>query len=269
MSRIAVIAGEGRLPPAIVGALDAPLVYALDGLDVQVPAKPFRLERLVPFLDQLADEGVTDVVFAGAIRRPRLEPDLFDPRTMTLVPRIVTAMQTGDDGALREVLAVFEESGLRVVSVDQILPDLVPGDGVLTGEPSDRDRADAARAAKIVEQLGVLDIGQGAVVAQGLCLAVETLPGTEPMLDFAALHAGLRPDPKGARGVIYKAPKPGQDRRIDLPTVGPDTVQQAAAAGLAGIAWQAGGVILLERERTIRDARDAGLFLWARGQTTG
>lgn len=264
MSRIALIAGEGRLAPAVASALDDPLVYALDGLSPSVEARPFRLERLVPFLDELLDQGATEVVFAGAIRRPRIEPELFDARTMAIVPRIVMGMQSGDDAALRAVINVFEESGLKVLSVDEILPDLVPGEGVLTGEPGPRDQKDAARAAEIVRGLGPLDVGQGAVVAQGLCLAVEALPGTQAMLDFVKLHSGLKPDPKGARGVLYKAPKPGQDRRIDLPTIGPDTVAQAAAAGLGGIVWEAGGVILLERETAIAAARDAGLFLWAR-----
>lgn len=264
MTRTALIAGEGRLAPAIAAALDAPLVYALDHLKPQVAARPFRLERLVPFLDELTDQGVTQVVFAGAIRRPKIEPELFDARTMTIVPRILMGMQSGDDAALRAVLDVFEEFGIKIRSVDEILPDLVPTEGVLAGEPSPRDQKDAARAAEIVAGLGALDIGQGAVVAQGLCLAVEALPGTQAMLEFARLHAGLKPDPKGAAGVLYKAPKPSQDRRIDLPTIGPDTVQQAAEAGLAGIAWQAGGVILLEREAAIAAAKQAGLFLWAR-----
>ncbi len=265
MSRIAVIAGEGQLAPAVVAALPAPLVYALDGLKLEVAAQSFRLERLIPFLDLLADEGVSEVVFAGAIRRPRLEPDLFDPRTLQVVPRILAAMQSGDDAALREVLAVFEESGLQIRSIDQILPELVPGEGLLTGAPSERDRQDVDFAARIVEGLGSLDIGQGAIVAQGLCMAVEALPGTDAMLEFAARHRGLRPNPNGAKGVLFKAPKPQQDRRIDLPTIGPDTVRRAHEAGLAGIAWQAGGVIVLEREKTIATAAEAGLFLWARG----
>ena len=264
MSRTALIAGEGSLAPAIAAALDRPLVYALDHLHPQVEAKPFRLERLVPFLDELAEQGVTRAVFAGAIRRPRIEPDLFDPRTMAIVPRILMGMQSGDDAALRAVLDVFEEAGIAIASVDQILPGLVPGAGVLTGEPTPRDQKDAARAAEIVQGLGPLDIGQGAVVAQGLCLAVEALPGTQAMLDFVRLHASLKPDPKGPRGVLYKAPKPGQDRRIDLPTIGPDTVRQAAEAGLGGIAWQAGSVILLDREDAIARAEQAGLFLWSR-----
>lgn len=264
MSRTAVIAGQGALAPAVIAALDAPLVYSLDGFAPEgVDAQPFRLERLVPFLDSLLDQDVSRVVFAGAIRRPRLDPDLFDARTAQLVPRIMMAMQSGDDGALRAVLDVFQEHGLAIASVAEVAPDLIPGEGVLAGEPSAADRRDAERAALILAAMGPLDIGQGAVVAQGQCLAIETLPGTAAMLDFAACHAALRPNPNGARGVFVKAPKPGQDMRIDLPTLGPDTVTQAAAAGLAGIAWQAGGVILLDRDQAIRSAESAGLFLWA------
>ena len=142
--------------------------------------------------------------------------------------------------------------------------------GILVGEPTAADIADADRAAKIVEGLGALDLGQGAVVAQGLCLAVAALPGTDAMLAFAALHdPALRPNPKGARGVLYKAPKPGQDRRIDLPAIGPETVAGAARAGLAGIAWEAGGVLLLDRDATVAAAAAAGLFLWSRAPDDG
>lgn len=263
--RTALIAGQGRLPPLIAARLDDPLVAALEGFAPEgLAAEPFRLERLVPFMDHLADQGVTRVCFAGAVRRPRLEPEMFDPRTASFVPRILAAMQSGDDAALRVVLALFEEAGFRIVPATEIAPELLVPPGVLAGNPTAADREDAARAAAIVSALGAQDLGQGAVVAQGLCLAVETLPGTDAMLDFVARHAGARPNPRGARGVLFKAPKPGQDRRIDLPALGPHSVEGAARAGLAGIAWEAGGVMLLEAEAAVAAAREAGLFLWAR-----
>ncbi|MFC0201596.1 LpxI family protein [Paracoccus rhizosphaerae] len=266
MSRIAIIAGQGRLAPAIAAQLQDPAVFALDGFEPEgLAATPFRLERLVPFLDELHDQGIDRVVFAGAIRRPRLDPEAFDPRTAQLVPRILMAMQSGDDAALRTVLDVFEESGVTVCPVEEVAASLIPGEGVVCGAPTDADKRDAAKAAAILAQTGALDLGQGVVVAQGLCLALETLPGTEAMLDFAARHSGLRPNPNGAKGVFFKAPKPGQDRRVDLPVLGPDSVDQAAAAGLAGIAWAAGGVILLEQAEMVRRAEAAGLFLWAAG----
>lgn len=267
MSRVAIIAGAGRLPAALAAELDAPLICALEGYAPEglVPDHSFRVERLVPFFHALEDAGVTTVTFAGAVQRPRLDPALFDPATAQLVPRLLGAMQSGDDATLRVVIALFEEAGFAVAGTAQIAPALVPGAGVLTGTPSAQDEKDAARAAAIVRALGAVDVGQGCVVAQGQCLAVEALPGTDAMLaGVAALPQMLRPDPGRGRGVFYKAPKPGQDMRIDLPTIGPATVHAVARAGLGGIVWQAGGVICLERAEMTAAADTAGLFLWAR-----
>jgi len=265
MTRTAIIAGAGRLPAAVAATLQAPLVCALEGFAPEaLPVDmAFRVERLMPFLRALEDAGVTRVVFAGAVSRPRLDPSLFDMATAQMVPRLLAAMQGGDDATLRAVIAIFEEAGFTVAGVADVAPDLLPGPGVLAGAPSAADQADAARAAAIVAALGAVDVGQGAVVAQGLCLAVETLPGTDAMLDFVAATA-RRPDPAGARGVMFKAAKPGQDRRIDLPTLGLQTLARAHAAGLAGVAFQAGDVIVLDRAAMLAEAERLGLFLWAR-----
>lgn len=260
MSRIAIIAGTGRLPALLAQALDAPVIAAMDGFlpDGVTPDIVFRLERLSPLMRELAARGVEQVIFAGAVRRPALDPQLFDPETATLVPRILAAMQGGDDGLLRAVIGVFEEAGFAVVGVEDVAPHLVPAEGCLVGDPSESDRRDAARAATIVQALGQVDVGQGAVVASGLCLAVEALPGTDAMLDWVASTR------QGAGGVFFKAPKPGQDRRIDLPALGINTVQRAAQAGLSCIAWEAGGVILLDRDAVLDAARTHGITLWAR-----
>lgn len=269
---VAIIAGTGALPAHLATALASAgrraLVAGVEGYAVEgiAPDLHFRVERLAPFLKSLLDQGVEEVVFAGAVRRPRLDPSLFDPETAALVPRILPMLQQGDDGLLRAVIALFEDAGLRVVGVADVAPDLVPGAGVLGAvEPTRADQRDAARGAEILAALGALDLGQGVVVAQGLCLGVEALPGTDALLrGVAAMEPALRPDPAKGRGVFCKAPKPGQDRRIDLPTLGPRTVEAAAAAGLAGIAFEAGGVLMLERAAMIAEADRLGLFLWAR-----
>ena len=262
----ALIAGTGALPALLAAAAPGWRICEMEGFPAAVPgAEPlrFRVERLVPFLDALLDAGVKQVCFAGAMQRPRLEPEFFDARTASLVPRLVGALQAGDDATLRAVIDLFEDWGFEVVGADTLAPDLVPGEGLLCGDPGARDEADATRAAEIVAALGAVDVGQGAVVAEGLCLATEALPGTDAMLDFAAAHrARLIRSPKS--GVFFKAPKPGQDRRIDLPAIGPQTVAKAAAAGLAGIVFEAGGVLLLDRAATIAAAEETGLFLWGR-----
>lgn len=271
----AIIAGSGALPSLLARRLEAdrrPFVMAaLEGYDpdgaTNWQVERFVIERLALLFERLEDLGVTRVVFAGAVRRPALDPELIDPMTAALVlPRLLPAFQRGDDALLREVIALFEESGFAVVAAAEIEPGLVPAAGVLTQlRPSEVDKADAERAAAVVEALGAVDLGQGAVVAQGLCLAVETLPGTAAMLEWVAHEAGrFRPDPAGARGVLLKAPKPGQELRVDMPVIGPETVRAAAAAGLAGIVIEAGGVMLLDRDATVAAADEAGLFIWAR-----
>ncbi|MFN4172669.1 MAG: LpxI family protein, partial [Pseudorhodobacter sp.] len=250
MTDTAIIAGAGLLPARLAAEMASPpLVAALDGFDPAgiAPDLRFRVERLLPFLDHLRAQGIARVCFAGAVQRPRLDPSLFDAQTARIVPRLLAAMQQGDDATLREVVALFEEAGLVVVGVEEIAPALVPQAGVICGTPGPRDEADAERAAAIVAALGAVDVGQGAVVQQGLCLAAEALPGTDAMLRAVAqIPQTLRPDPGRGRGLVYKAPKPGQDRRIDLPALGPDTVDRAAEAGLGGIVWQAGRVVALD-----------------------
>jgi UDP-2,3-diacylglucosamine hydrolase len=245
---------------------EVPLVAAMDGFapDGLATDLNFRVERLVPFLRALERDGVDQVVFAGAVTRPRLDPALLDEGTAALLPRLMQAMSAGDDATLRVVIELFEEFGFTVVGVETVAPALLPGAGVLAGSVGPREEADAARAAAIVAALGAVDVGQGAVVAQGLCLGVEALPGTDALLAQVAGIGALRPDPARGRGVFYKAAKPGQDRRIDLPTLGPDTLRAVAAAGLGGVAFQAGSVICLDLAEMRSLAAEFGLFLWAR-----
>ena len=267
VGKTALIAGQGRLPAALARDMaEPPLVAALDGFapDGLTVDMAFRVERLVPFLRALERDGIAEVIFAGAVTRPHLDPALLDEATAALLPRLMGAMAQGDDATLRVVIALFEEFGFRVVGVDTLAPALLPGPGLLAGTVGPRDEADAARADEIVQALGAVDVGQGAVVVQGLCLGVEALPGTDVLLAQVAGIGALRPDPARGRGVFYKAAKPGQDRRIDLPTLGPDTLRGAAAAGLGGIAFKAGSVICLDLAEMQRLARELGLFLWAR-----
>jgi UDP-2,3-diacylglucosamine hydrolase len=263
MTRIAIIAGSGALPAALATQLDNPLICALEGFAPEGLSidQTFRVERLALFLNLLEDHGVSRVTFAGAVQRPRLDPSLFDPQTAQMVPRLLAAMQAGDDATLREVIAIFEESGFEVVGVDSIAPDLLPVAGLYAGEITAAIEQDATRAEAIVNALGAVDVGQGCVVASGLCLAVEALPGTDAMLaQVAQIAPALRP----TGGLFYKSSKPGQDRRIDLPSLGKATVTRAADAGLAGIAWQAGSVICLDLAAMQAEAQARGLFLWAR-----
>jgi DUF1009 family protein len=263
--RLAIIAGRGALARLVAAAQDRPpLVAALAGFAPEglAPDLVLHLERLVPGLRALQDEGVDRVVMAGGVARPRLDPSAFDPATAALMPRLLPALQAGDDATLRAVIAVFEDFGLVVQGLADVAPDLLAPRGVLgTQAPSAAQIGDAERGRAILAALGPADVGQGCVVAQGLCLGLETIYGTDAMLGFVAAHRRDLPPHSG--GVLVKRAKPGQEKRADLPAIGPSTVAAAAAAGLGAICVQAGQTVLIDRAEMRAAADAAGIALWA------
>ncbi len=247
-------------PPAAVPA--DPRTVAIDGAPTAGRAAlTFRIETFGTLLAALRAEGARTLCLAGAVRRPVVDPAAVDAATAPLIVRLGAALTQGDDAALRAVLDMAEAAGLAVRGAHEVLPALLPPVGVLTRTgPGEAARRDAARAEAVLAALGAADVGQGCVVAGGQVLAVEALPGTDWMLrSLAAGHDG----PRG--GLLAKAPKPGQDRRVDLPAIGPATVVAAAQAGLDGIVVAAGGVMVLDRAACVSAADAAGLFLWVRG----
>ncbi len=271
---LAIIAGSGMLPRLIAeecARRQRPYqVVRSEGTDLDWisghPVISAAFEKPGRLFASLRQAGCRDVAFAGGIRRPKLRPMRFDVKAFRLAPQIFKAVRSGDDNALRIVSSIFEEEGFRVVASHTILTDLLAPSGVLTQlSPSEDDMADAARAAEIARALGTADVGQGVVVAQGICLGLESIQGTDAMLEFVSqTGAAFRPDPEGARGVLLKAPKPGQDWRSDLPAVGPQTITNAHKAGLAGVVIEAGGVLMLGLDATVERADALGLFIWAR-----
>ncbi|TDL83560.1 LpxI family protein [Palleronia sediminis] len=263
---LALIAGQGRLPALVVAAARPARVLAMEGSapDTVAPDTVFPLERLGSVLAGLKADGISRICLAGAVRRPGFDPARLDVATRPLVPRLTDAMVQGDDAALRALMAIFEDAGLTPVAAQDLVPDLCPPPGPLGAcAPDDSARSDIARGLDALSIMGAADVGQGCVVARGQVLAVEALPGTDWMLrSMAALRGpGDLACPAPAGGVLVKAAKPGQDRRADLPAIGPETVELAAAAGLCGIAVEAGGVMVLDPPELIRAADAAGLFV--------
>jgi len=175
----------------------------------------------------------------------------------------IRAAGQGDDALMRHVLGLFEQEGFKIISPQEVCADLILTEGLLGAVPMTKThRDDALQACKIAAAVGALDIGQAAVVARGVALAVEAQEGTDAMLlRLLELPSELRGSADTRVGVLAKLIKPKQDIRVDLPTIGPDTVRHAAKAGLAGIVAQAGGAFILERENTIRLADEEGLFI--------
>lgn len=263
--RLAIIACAGKLPVEVAQAAPEAMVITLEGIpsDLAPRSERHRLEKIGTLFAAMRATGVDRVVFAGSLARPALDPAAFDADMAALAPRLVSAMSEGDDALLRTVLKVFEEQGFSVVGAHEVVPGLVAEAGLAIGPaPGPSEEADIARASRILHGIAPLDIGQGCVVAGGQCLGIETVQGTDALLSFVAgTEAKFR---RGHRGVCVKAAKAGQDLRIDMPAIGPRTVTAAAGAGLAGLAVEAGRVMILERETTLAALRDSGLFLVSR-----
>ena len=266
MAALGIIAGGGPFPGRVAAAAQAAgrpvFIVALRGFAEPAVIGPFphatiRMGAASDILAALRAHACTDLVLVGPVRRPSLldlRPDADGARIMA---RIGRAAFTGDDGMLAAVVRVLGEEGFRVLGAHEVLTEAVGGAGMLgQAAPDAAAMADVERGAQVVRALGKVDVGQGCVVQQGIVLAVEAIEGTDAML---ARAAGLaRPGPGG---VLVKLVKPGQDRRADLPTIGPRTVSAAADAGLRGIAYEAGGTLITDRAACIAEADARGLFL--------
>ncbi len=269
--KLGIAAGGGPLPLAVADAARAAGrevfivgVKGAAGPDIErYPHGWVRVGAMGRFLKLFKQNGCEDVVIIGPMTRPTLRDIVPDFRGLLLLPRFIKRMKTGDDALLRGVVEFLEENGIRVVGAETILPSLLASMGLLSkAAPTASQEADIDAAIAAARKIGALDIGQGAVVCRGNVLALEDIKGTDAMLGrVAAMPREGRGSETARDGVLVKLPKPAQERRVDLPTIGVRTVERAAAAGLAGIAVEAGGAIVADAEGVARKADELGLFV--------
>ncbi|HUY68321.1 MAG TPA: UDP-2,3-diacylglucosamine diphosphatase LpxI [Alphaproteobacteria bacterium] len=264
--RLGIIAGGGAAPGHLVAACrrlgrdffviclegQAEKGFAEDAPHAWLPlGAGSRLKELS------AAEGLRELVMIGRVRRPsllELKPDWLALKVLTKIG----INMLGDDALLRGIgKAIEEETGLRVIGLQEIFADLLAPAGQLgLIAPDDQAQSDIRRGFEIARALGALDVGQSVVVQQGLVLGVEAIEGTDALI---ARSKDLCRE--GPGGVLVKIAKPRQDNRFDLPTIGPETITALEQAGLRGVAVEAGRSLLIEREETIRRADAAGFFV--------
>lgn len=270
--KLGIVAGGGGLPRAIAAhcaeagasyyvARIAP--FADDALAVH-PGASFDVGEMGARKAALRSAGCDAIVMAGVVKRPDFAALKLDEEGARLAPKLVAAARLGDDALLRALVTDFEDSGFRVVGAHEAYPGLLAQAGVLGAlAPDAQARADITKAWDVAEALGRWDVGQAVVVADGLVLAVEAQEGTDAMLARAgALPLAIRGTPEKRRGVLLKRAKPIQERRIDLPTIGVQTIENAAQAGLAGVAIEAGGALIVDRAELAARADALGLFVF-------
>ncbi|GAB5388555.1 MAG: UDP-2,3-diacylglucosamine diphosphatase LpxI [Alphaproteobacteria bacterium] len=261
-----MISGDGRLPVMLVEASrergDPVHVVQLKGhgdparFGPDVDVAEIRLGAARKILKQVEAHGSDRLVMAGHVRRPSLSEIRPDTLGLKLMGRIA-GKALGDDGLLRIVETFIEEMGFKLIGPDEVLSSLLAPEGVITDQqPDEVAETDITRGIEVVTALGQVDVGQGAVIQQGIAIAVEAIEGTDAMLTRAATLQR-----EGPGGVLVKLSKPGQTRRLDLPTIGPDTVKVAAKAGLRGIAVEAGNALIVDRAEMVRLADEKGVFI--------
>ena len=271
MTVLGIIAGGGDLPIAIAECAResgrAVFIAALKGIagkdvgrfehvwiSIGETGRAFRL---------LHEHDCHEVLLAGKVARPNWADIKLDLKSVTYLPKVMAAALKGDDALLRSFVEILEADGFHVVGVAEAAPGLLAPEGVLGKvQPSTQNRADIELARKTVAAIGALDIGQGAIVADGLVLAVEAAEGTDAMTGrIGSLSPHLRGAAGKPKGVLVKARKPTQDGKTDLPVIGVQTVANAAAVSLAGIAVEAGAALIVNKRSVIEAADEAGLFL--------
>jgi hypothetical protein len=271
MRRVGIVAGGGGLPLAIAEHLrdrgDAPFLARLtpfaDAALQAFPGLDLSMGQVGTMFEAFRGAGCTLVCFAGVVRRVDLSHLSLDDGGAALLPRVLAAMPQGDDALLRVMVDATDEAGFQVVGAEYLMADLLCPMGPLGAQaPTPRDERDIAKAAQVAAALGAWDVGQGSVVCDGLVLALEAQEGTDAMLGrVAQLPESIRGSADRRRGVLVKRPKPQQERRIDLPTIGLNTIRLAAEAGLAGVAVQAGAALVMDRAAMIAAADAAGMFV--------
>lgn len=271
-SPLAIVCGGGAIVPAVADAVARTgrriVLFPLRGWADPAAVAPYphhwiAVAQVGDLVRKAHREGCRDLVFIGSAVRPPIRSLRIDWTTIRLLPQVVRMYRGGDDHLLSGVAKVFEDLGFRVRGPHEVAPEILMPQGALGKlQPSPRDHADIDRALTLLRATGPFDVGQAAVVADNHVLAIEAVEGTDGLLAHVRdLRARGRVHTAAGVGVLVKAPKAGQERRLDLPAIGPQTVAGAAAAGLAGIAVVAGSTIIAEPGAVAGAADKAGLFV--------
>jgi UDP-2,3-diacylglucosamine hydrolase len=269
---LAVICGGGSLPFAVADAVArrgrGVVLFAIQGWADEERITAYRhhwtsFGQFGWFCRVARAEGCREVVLIGSLVRPAIWQIRPDFKTIRLLPRIFRIFRGGDDYLLSGIASIFEEHGFRLIGAHEIAPEILMPEGPLgRGRPNSRDDADIARGLALLNATSPFDIGQAVVIADGRVLAIEAAEGTDHMLTrVAQLRQSGQIEGASDRGVLVKAAKRGQDPRIDLPSIGPQTIEGAKRAGLAGIAVTAGSTVVAEPARIGSAADREKLFV--------
>lgn len=221
-----------------------------------IPHKWIRIGQAGTGFNTFKEEGVKEIVLIGTIKRPSLSDLIPDLRTAAFFAKLGTK-SLGDDGILRALVKEIESEGMKVVGIQEVVPNLLAPYGLLTkAKPSKEDEEDIRRGVEVAFNLGKLDVGQSVVIQQGLVLGVEGIEGTDKLIIRCADYKR-----KGKEPILVKLRKPEQDMRIDLPTIGVKTIENAYKSGFRGIAIHEGNTLVVNQEEVVKVANKYKMFI--------
>ncbi len=261
--KVGILAGTGELPKRLLDACRAQkrdaLVITFEGENRNEDIDPadavcVHLGKVGKVFALLREHGCREVVMAGRFRRPAYSELKLDFHAAKLLPKLLRA--GGDDALLRVLANALERQGFALIGVDDLLPSLQVGEGPLGAvAPDEDDRRDITVGTDLLRTIARFDIGQAAIVAGGRILGIEGAEGTDQLIERCA------PELSRAGGVLVKMRKPGQDDRIDLPSIGVETIRRCADAGIKGIAVEANAALVIDRDQVVAQADATNLFV--------
>lgn len=271
--RVCIICGGGRYPRLVAQAcstkgIDFCLLFLKSGStnskrllpnefsNFDVPSLAIGFGEIAKALDFFHCNGVSEIIFAGDVERPNFHEISLDKKGLSWLLQLGTAIFSGDDALLKKLSDLLEAEGFKVRAGTDLLDDIfVPNEVLSKCHPSESDSADINLGLEAAAAIGNLDIGQAVVVADGLILGIECLEGTDALIERCAF---LRKTETG--GILVKASKPQQDYRLDLPTIGPKTIDILSRHRFSGVAVEAGKCIVIDKKTVIEQINSCSMF---------
>jgi len=249
---VAIIAGSGNLPRLVYEQLSDPYVVGFEGMECSLSKHAIfhNFNQLGKFFKDLNDRGVGRVVMVGGMQRPLLDETKFDEYLKARSRSVFNALQQGDDALLKYIISLFLEKNITPIGANEVVSNLTLKEGVYIGSLNHVNLNDVKRADQILEKTSCLDIGQSVVVQAGQVLGIETVQGTERMLGYVRDTSALLG--RVAGGILVKREKINQDLRVDMPTIGPETILQVHEAKLDAIIISPDTVIVIEQDECFR-----------------
>lgn len=264
---LGIIAGKGHLPQQLINHCQKNgrnfCVISFEGntdyeIIKNVPHIIIRIGAVGEALSFLRRTGAEEIVMTGGIKRPSLSSLRPDTAGAALLKKLGKAFFLGDDALLKAITAFFEEENFTVVGVDSILTDIIADEGILGKiSPNKQEKNDIKLGFSAAKEIGRLDIGQAAIVENGIILGKEDTHGTDALIERCAK---LR-KAKTKSGVLVKTKKPDQEEKVDLPSIGVNTVENLHKHGFAGVAVEAYHSLIIDKKELLQKADEYGIFV--------